>query len=188
MDKTQANTLCQAKLKALLGAFCVWLFACMSIMASSPQVYSPFSLPVAIPALIISILELAPILTVMLGGLPLVLVYVLCVYKGLLAATVSNQTIQESNLSIGNLSVVLVTFSALVSVLINALSFQDGLQYHGLFHTLMIYCINLLGILSLPVMYWRHFKKASVNTYIAFYAVYFSWLGFSAFPWLGDLL
>jgi hypothetical protein len=188
MDTTQVNSVGQAKFKILLGAICVWLFACISIMAAVPQVYSPFSMPVAIPALIVSTLELSPILTIVFGAFPLVLTFTVCVSKGLLTQISGSLPEQDSSLYIGNIAAVLVTFSALLSVLVNALSFQHGLQYHGLFHTLMIYSVNLFCILCLPVMYWRHFSKKSVSTYLSFYTFYFSWLGFSAFPWLGELI
>jgi hypothetical protein len=180
MDNTKANYLGQAKLNILLGAFCVWFFASLSVMASTPQIYSPFSFPVAIPALIVSILDFSHALTIMLGAFPLVVIYVVWISRSL--------SRQKESISIDNLSVIIVTATAFLSVILNALSFQYGLEYQGMFHTIGICLINVLCILSLPVLYWRHFKQQSISSYIAFYTLYFSWLGFSAFPWLGELL
>lgn len=180
MTNTEVNYLGQAKLNLLLGACCVWFFASVSVIASSPQVYSPFSFPVAIPALIVSMLDLPYAITITLGAFPLVLIYVVWLVRGL--------SKQKESISIDNLSVIIVTITALLSVIINALSFQYGLQYQGIFHTLGICLVNVLCILSLPVLYWRHLKRKTISSYIAFHTFYFSWLGFSAFPWLGELL
>jgi hypothetical protein len=180
MENTKVNYFGQAKLKIVLGAFCVWFFASLSVMANSPQIYSPFSFPVAIPALIVSILDLSHAITIVLGALPLVVIYAVWIVRGLIK--------QRESISIDNLSVIIVTATALMSVIFNAMSFQHGLEYQGMFHTLAICVINVLCILILPVLYWRHFKQKSVSSYVVFFIFYFSWLGFIAFPWFGELL
>ncbi|MBT1450288.1 hypothetical protein KJ365_05295 [Glaciecola sp. XM2] len=165
-----------------VATFCVWFFASLSVILQTPSIISPFSVPVVLPTLLVSMLGWPHWLTAILGGLPIASVFIVLTIRG------SHRTRLQERVSISNASIIFITLVALVSVLMHAVLFQNGLQVQGLFHIFTIYVFNILCITTIPVLYWRHFKCPNLKNYLLFHTFFFSWLGFSAFPWLGELL
>lgn len=149
----------------------------LSVSAQSPAIYSPFSMPVVIPSLLASILDLPHLVTAFLGAVPISAVFFVCMLKG-----------SAKDLTISNMGVILVTITAFVAVMFNAFGFQSGLEHQGMAHTFAITALNLGFVMALPIMFWRYRKQPTVFTYLGFYSVFFIWFGFSALPWFGELL
>ena len=159
-----------------IGTLCVMCAAMLSVASSTPSVLTPFSIPALMPTVLASITQLPHPVIAFLGALPISTVYAICMAKG-----------SQHNLTISNSSIVLITFSALLAVIYNALYFQQGVELRGLMHTVLLSLLNIVFITSLPMTYWRYLYNKSLFSYLRFYTLFFVWLGFCAFPWYGQV-
>ncbi|MFC4700498.1 hypothetical protein ACFO4O_10035 [Glaciecola siphonariae] len=159
-------------LLALAGALIVCALGMLSVSSLAPKIYAPFSIPVLFPAIFASMTQFSHLTISVIGSVPMVLVYLVWVMRG-----------SREDVEISNASVLVITATALISVIYHAAYFQQGMATYGIAHVLAICAINLLALISLPIGYWHHYKHHSIYTYMFFYLIYFSWLSFSAFPW-----
>jgi len=65
---------------------------------------------------------------------------------------------------------------------------EYGLEYQGIDHTIAMYGYNLLFWLALIFAYVWNRKKPTFFSSFLFHLIFFSWLSWVAFPWLGELI
>ena len=81
------------------------------------------------------------------------------------------------------LAVVLST----LTIVYFATAWTDGIQYQGVRHTVIMLIINLAWIAFLWFLIVRCWRQPSFMTNLILHWVMFAWLGWYAFPYLGEL-
>ena len=147
----------------------------LTMIANYPKLYSPYSFFVVLPALIASALELPKILLLFIAALPNTLFFLLW----------SKYTVKDKFL-IHKATLKLSCAFVLLSIFFCITSYSYGIKYQGLEHTLLMYCFNLVFIGSLYKVYLINRIKPSINNCLFYNVLLFIWLGWCAFPWLGE--
>jgi len=161
----------------IVGAVLVGAVGAMTMIAAYPKLHSPYSFTVVIPALLIYDLNLPPFVMRVACVLPLVTLYLAWSFAFL-----------KSRFKITLTQKVVSGLLVILSAVFNVNSFGYGLKYQGEFHTYIMYAYNISLVLGLSLILWANTKKPSFNSYISFSVVLFAWLGWVAFPWLGELI
>lgn len=164
-------------LKIFIGSLVVFASCILTMIANYPKVYSPYSFSVVIPALLVGELGLSEFQMYIAAATPTVVLYLIwSIFFVNKSFIVSKPTIV--------LSAILIV----LSVIFNVSSYQYGIKYQGILHTILMYAYNL-GILATLLVVFK-FNKAnpSQNNCLGFNILLFSWLGWCAFPWLGELI
>jgi hypothetical protein len=165
------------KLRIIIGSLIVMVASCLTMIASEPKVYSPYSLSVVIPALIFSSKEMGQITIGLLASVPTLLLYLIFSITSIKPKyTISKPTI--------GMAVTLV----ILSVAFNIHGYQYGIKYQGTLHTHLMYAYNLVLLSLLSAVYFLNFKKPNAANCLGFNVILFSWFGWVAFPWLGELI
>lgn len=161
----------------IVGAILVGIIGSMTMIAGVPKLYSPYSFTVVIPALFSSNLNFPPLIFRAVSVLPLVVFFLLWSFsfvKPPFKITLAQKIISG--------------IFIILSVVFNAASFGYGLKYQGELHTYLMYSYNIIILLCLSLIVWKNAKKPSLNSCIGFGVLLFAWLGWVAFPWLGELI
>jgi hypothetical protein len=82
--------------------------------------------------------------------------------------------------------------TAFVLVVLNlaelAMSVSPGLQYQGGVQVAAMLVLNAAFVAGLVAVSLRNERVPSFASNLAFHALLFAWLGWCAFPWLGELI
>lgn len=165
------------KFKILFGGLLVWIICMLSMVANYPTIYSPYSLTVVIPTLYASALDLPGFFVYLFGSLPLTAFYF----------AFSFFTINK-HFVISKPTIILTCIFVLLSIAFNIMVYKYGVKYQGLLHTLLMYGYNVFFIALLALIYKRNKSAPTFYGCLGFNIVLFSWLGWVAFPWLGELI
>jgi hypothetical protein len=165
------------KLKIYLGFLVVLVSGALTMTAGYPQIYSPYSFTVVIPVFMLYALALPGPLLLLLASLPNALFFLL-----------STRSTAYENLKISRLLTGISALLVSLSVIFLFVSYDYGVQYQGLHHTLFMYLFNGIFIFSLIATFIANNRKPSVNKSLVFRVLLFCWLGWCAFPWLGELM
>ena len=160
----------------IVGSLVIWLFSSLTIIADYPRMYSPYSFIVVLPMFVISSMVENKGLTILVSGAIVPVVFsIWCHFF-----VKRRQRIPVSSLV---LAIVLVVLSAAGL----AGGWSSGVKYRGAPHTLVMYGYNLAFWALMLCLYRRNTSKPALTSCMAFHTCLFSWLGWSAFPWLGEL-
>ena len=141
------------------------------------KVYSPYSFVVVIPAFMVYALEVPKPFLYFLAALPNAAFFLIwSIY------TVKGKFLLNKPTRI--FSSILIFLSVLFCII----SYSYSVQYQGLSHTLIMYAYNLFFIGCLYKLYLINRSNPTENNCLVFNVLLFSWLGWSAFPWLGELI
>jgi hypothetical protein len=165
------------KLKIYLGFLVVLSTGALTMTAGYPKVYSPYSFIIVIPVFMLSVIALPSSLLMLLASLPNALLFLL-----------STRSIANENLKISRLLTGISALLVSLSVIFLIVSYDYGVQYQSLHHTLFMYLFNGIFICSLIAAYIANNRKPSINNSLVFRVLLFCWLGWCAFPWLGELM
>lgn len=165
------------KLKIYLGFLVVLSTGALTMTAGYPKIYSPYSFTVVIPVFMLYALALPKALLLLSASLPNALLFLL-----------STRSTSHENLKISRFLTGISALLVLLSVIFLFVSYDYGVQYQGLHHTLFMYLFNGISICSLIATYNANNRKPSINNFLAFKVLLFCWLGWCAFPWLGELI
>lgn len=163
--------------KIFIGGLIVMAACFLTINSNFPILSSPYSLIVTIPLLLASFLQLDKESAYLLSLIPLVSLYL---FWSLIFIK-PPYTIPKPTLW-------LVVFFIILSTVFNVYSFQYGVKYQGLTHTLVMYAYNVIFMTSMFITYQRNVSNPNIINCLGFNIIFFSWLGWSAFPWLGELM
>ena len=159
----------------IVGSLVIWLFSSLTVIADSPRMYSPYSFTVVLPMFGVYSVVKNEGLAILVGGAVVPLAFsIWCHFF-----VKRRQRIPVSSLV---LAIVLVVLSAAGL----AASWSGGLKYQGAPHTLVMYGYNLAFWALMLCLYRRNTSKPALTSCMAFHTCLFSWLGWSAFPWLGE--
>ncbi len=161
----------------IIGALLVGIIGSMTMIANSPKLYSPYSFTVVIPALFASSLNLPTLLFQVASVLPLVTIFLLWSF-----------CFVKPPFSITFIQKLICGLTILLSAVFNGGAFSYGLKYQGELHTYLMYTYNIVFVLALSLILWRNARKPSLISCLGFGVLLFSWLGWVAFPWLGELI
>lgn len=165
------------KLKILIGFFLVLFIGALTMAASYPKIYSPYSFSVVIPAFMFYALSLPGFLLAILASLPNALLFLL-----------STRATANGKLKIGRLFTGISCLTIFLSIVFLIFSFDNGFQYQGLQHTLFMYLYNSIFISGIIATYVINQRRPSANNSLLFKVLFFCWLSWCAFPWLGELI
>ena len=160
-----------------MGFLIVSAIGMLSMVANYPKMYSPYSFTVVIPTLLASSLELPKFVIYLLGTFPLAAIYFIW----------SLFFIKKPFL-IPKPTIILAGIFILLSIVFNINSYKYGLQYQGQAHTFLMYGYNIAIIGLLTFILKRNMSAPNIINGLGFNIVLFSWLGWVAFPWLGELI
>ena len=162
----------------VLGTLLLWPVSYASIIAKYPKIYSPYSLPVIAPVMLI--FEISHAIPVRLAfAVGTLLVPILFVAWSYHLFTRQEQIPKRSKV----VSIILTALSALMLVL----GYSYGIQYQGLIHTIAICLFNIMFWMALFYLLRANARQPSFSTNFLFHWIMFAWLGWVAFPWLGEL-
>jgi len=165
------------KLKVILGLFLVLVVSSLTMSAGYPKIYSPYSLTVVIPLLALNTLGLSGILLVFCASLPKALLF--------FASTVPTM---RGNAKVGRILAGLSAILMLLSIGFLFIFYDYGVQYQGKQHTLLMYLFNATLIGATITVFLVNFSRPTVNSSLLYSCLLFCWLGWCAFPWLGELI
>jgi hypothetical protein len=100
----------------------------------------------------------------------------------------STRSTAYENLKISRLLTGISALLVSLSVIFLFVSYDYGVQYQGLHHTLFMYLFNGIFIFSLIATLIANNREPSINKSLVFRVLLFCWLGWCAFPWLGELM
>ncbi|WP_444919621.1 hypothetical protein ACJJID_11540 [Microbulbifer sp. CnH-101-G] len=165
------------KVKIFIGALVIGAIGMLSMVANYPKIYSPYSFTVVIPTLFASSLELPKAAIYIIGILPLLALYL-----------VWSLIFIKPPFSVPKPTIFLAGLFIILSIAFNVSSYTYGIQYQGQTHTFLMYAYNIIYIGLLALVLKLNKTDASFNNSLGFNLVLFSWLGWVAFPWLGELI
>ena len=165
------------KSKIFFGSLVVLIACILSMIANYPKIYSPYSFSVVIPALFISELGLSRVPMYILAAIPTVTLYLIWSFFFI------NKSLKISKPTIA-ISLILI----ILSLVFNVHGYEYGIKYQGLLHTFVMYSYNISFLVALMLIFKSNKTNPTLNNCLGFNVILFSWLGWSAFPWLGELI
>ena len=175
----------QPRTATLLGAVLVAAFGFASMHAPVPTLVSPFSHPGALVALLITDwLWVPPFRSIsahwaavgVLASLPLSVLFVAWLYP----LATGEQAVPTRSLIL-SVAVTVVCAEWLGS------GWRYGLEYQGALYTTVVVGYNVLCLTALTLLYITNRVTPRFWSNLAFHTTLFSWVAWSAFPWLGEL-
>lgn len=167
-------------LPVALAAGFVWLAGYLSVWAPVPAPFSPYSLPTVIPELFAAEL-LQPLLPdavlPALAAIPLAIIFVAWSFPRLRIPA-----------KLPRRSILLFALVAILSLVLFHSTWLDGIQHQGLYHTRLLAVCNGVQFLTLLCILFIGLRRPTPIAYLAFHSLLFSWVAWSAFPWLGELI
>jgi hypothetical protein len=163
-------------------ALIVGAAATLSVRAAVPTVGSPFALLSTLFALLVFDLRIFDGdrfrgLAHILAALPVVILFL-----------VWSIHLMRRKPRIPRRSEVLYATVILLSVIYFASAWGGGAQRQGLFHTSILLLMNVGFAALTSFILFKNRLAPKYSSSLAFHAILFSWLGWCAFPWLGELL
>jgi len=92
---------------------------------------------------------------------------------------------QQSNLPKRTIGIVGVL--SLLTIVDFVLEWKYGLQYRGARHTIAVYIVNILWLVVLWGALIRAWRRPTFKANLLAHWILFAWLGWYAFPYLGEL-
>jgi hypothetical protein len=163
-------------LSFVLGALGLWAVALAGSFAGIPQIYSPMPLLVVIPEFVLSSALPSPRLLSVVASAVVPLLF--CWWCLPLA---------RGEMAVPKRTKVCALILAPLAVVDLIFSWRYGIEYQGLQHTLAMYAINGMALAALFLVFRRNSTGPSFPTNYLFHWLLFAWLGFAAFPYLGEL-
>lgn len=161
----------------VLWSISVWGFWYLSISTSTPQFYSPYSLPVVIPTLIsLSFFE-EKIFSLVLWPSFIAILYLTW-----------SLFLKERTWKIPFRTLTLTIILVLLSFIYLISSWNYALIYQGRTHTIIIYLFSLLFWSLLYYIYQKNKHSPKYQLNYLFHLMLFIWIAYIGFPWLGELL
>ena len=158
----------EPRLKAISAGMSLMIPACVGMFSAGvPTLYCPFPLITTFPLFILHF-PLGPLVPVILFFLW---------NRGLLhqQAIVPKRTVAAA-----------VLLSSL-TVAYFAFAWNDGVAFQGARYTLIIFIINLAWLALLWFFIIRCWRQPSFTTNLVLHWLLFAWMGWYAFPYLGEL-
>jgi len=159
------------------GFILLWIICYFTICADYPKIYSPYSFPVVIPLLILSDLLNSSFIAIVVSTLIVPILFMLSIKYFL-----------QDSYRITNVFKIVVFVIMLISTIFLLTGWRYGIQYQGYRHTIAMYIFNAMFITILFILNRINKIKSSYISNFLFQWIFFSWLGWSAFPWLGELI
>lgn len=174
-DSTTANR--RPVLYFVIGTLLLWAVAYSTISANYPKLYSPYSFAVVIP--LMSLYEV-------LGGH--LVTFVAATLAIPLSFAAWSLPLLKGEKRIPKRTKIAATVLVSLSLVFLALSWSYGVKYQGTTHTVAMYVFNALFWAALLVVGRRNLREPSYGYNFLFHWLLFAWLGWVAFPWLGELI
>jgi hypothetical protein len=152
----------------------------LSIRGNVPSMSSPYAMVSTVPALWIFELNdglLTQFALFALASLPLV--------AGFL---ISSAHLFQGRDQIPKRSVALLAVLAVLSVACFWSSWSYGIEYQGTAHTVYAAALNTIFVIAALGLLVLNERTPRFSSNLAFHGVVFAWLGWCAFPWLGELI
>ena len=159
----------------VLGALTLWGIAYLSIW-NCTSFASPGSLAVIFPAFMLVDCFESDFIALLISAAGIPLIYALWSFP-----LFSGQNI------IPRRSKTLAAVLILLSIVYFTIAWSDGVQWQGALHTAIVCFFNLLFLVLLIVLARLNDLKPSYVSNFIFHLVLFAWLGWVAFPYLGEL-
>ncbi len=74
-----------------------------------------------------------------------------------------------------------------LSVVFLIANYEEGVIFRGPLYPFVICCLSAILVGCMVILYSHNKRKPSMNTSLGFSVLLFSWLGWIAFPWIGEL-
>ncbi len=161
-------------LKIISGSLVVFTF-CILTLVLDESLYPPNCMSVFIPALFTSILSQNLFLIAFFAAFPTVFLYLVWSFYFI-----------NTKFKISKPTVILSIILIILSVIANISSYQYGVRYQGFPHTILMYSYNLVFLLVLAIAYKANKSNPNQNNCLGYNILLFSWLGWCAFPYLGE--
>ena len=157
-----------------LGTFCLWPIAYLTANSGTPTFFCPFSFTVVLPALFLS--------TIINAHIAIILAFISALFF------FWSTPLLKGKSEIPKRSKILALFFIFLSLIFLVSSWDYGVRYQGVNHTVIIYLYNLISWVTLLVLFLFNKKYRNFTSSFLFHWVFFAWFGWVSFPWLGELL
>lgn len=161
------------KLKVTIGFLVVLVVSSLTVVAEDLKVYSPYSLTVVISFFLFYGIDFAEIIT----SLPNALLF--------LASTIP---IMRGNVKVSRILIGISVLLMLLSIGYLFTSYSYGIRYQGLRYTVSIYLFNAILIGLIATVLVKNYRKPTINNSLFYSSLLFGWLGWCAFPMLGEMM
>ncbi len=170
-------------LKIIFGGFLVAIAGTLSIAWRMPSIFSPYSAIVLWPMwslpymLNIPMSEIPKDLGLVFGILPLTILYYIWTFAFIKRPYVICKPTKY-------LALILVALSVVFLIA----NYEEGVIFRGPLYPLVICCLSAILVGCMVILFNHNKRKPSLNTSLGFNVLLFSWLGWIAFPWIGELI
>ncbi|RUO65412.1 hypothetical protein SAMN06297229_1185 [Pseudidiomarina planktonica] len=165
------------KLKVTIGFLLVWVISSLTMVAGYPEVYSPYSFTVVIPVFLFYGMGVPEALIALIASLPNALLF--------WASTIP---VMRGNAKVSRILIGISGLLMLISIGFLFMSYSYGVQYQGLEHTILIYLFNAILIGVIATVLVKNYRRPTINNSLLYSSLLFSWLGWCALPWLGEMM
>jgi len=160
------------KLATIIGGLGLLIPASMGLLITGyPTILHPFPAITVLPAFFLASVHLW-----MAGAIVPVVIFFLW-----------NPRLSQGETRVPKRSYVLLAVAAFLSIIWFVFGWKLGLQYQGPTYTHWVFAINVAWIAILAVSIVRCQRANSFASNLIFHWLFFAWLGWFAFPYLGEL-
>ena len=160
-----------------LSASLVWFASIATMSADTPCLYSPFSAIVVIPALFLNSYPITRSLSEPITAL-----------VGPILFAAWSFPLVTGQVGIPKRSRMLAIVLVILSTIFLVGSWAYGIKYQGMVHVIAMYLFNLVFWIGLFVTERNNARNPSFVSNLTFHTLFFVWLTWVAFPWLGELI
>lgn len=172
------------KLKVTIGFLVVLVVSSLTVVAEDLKVYSPYSLTVVISFFLFYGIDFAEIIT----SLPKALVALILSLPNALLFLASTIPIMRGNVKVSRILIGISVLLMLLSIGYLFTSYSYGIRYQGLRYTVSIYLFNAILIGLIATVLVKNYRKPTINNSLFYSSLLFGWLGWCAFPMLGEMM
>jgi hypothetical protein len=166
----------------VVGALPVGAAAALTMATNVPSAVSPFSISVVLPAMFLLELVTWRAWFPPWGAFLLIATLWASLYGAWTLTALPRAP------AVPLRSKILFGITAALSVLHLAAGASYGVQYQGLIHTAWVSVVGVTSIAGLAALLLVARRSPSTWRFSAFHIGLFCWLGWVAFPWLGELI
>jgi len=165
------------KLKIVFCFIIITVCTALTVSAGFPRYYSPFSLPTVLPMFLVYSSGISGMTLSFVAAIPNALVFL-----------ISTLSLTEQDSKLTKPFTIFCGIIILFSIVFFVFTFSYGVIYQGLRHTLLMCIFSGTFIVAIFVAYKLNNQKPNINNALAFRVLFFSWVGWVSFPWLGEMI
>ena len=165
------------KLKIVFCFIVITACTALTVSAGSPRYYSPFSLTTVLPIFLVYTSGISGVALSFIAAIPNAFVFL-----------ISTLSLTEQDSKLTKPFTIFCAITILLSIAFFVVSFSYGVTYQGLSHTVLMCIFSSIFIAAIFAAFKLNNQNPNINNALAFRVLFFSWVGWVSFPWLGEMI